>query len=94
MFLDSDKESILLETGLRSALCQLNCVDKGAIKSAIINYHSLITIKPELDQFVGGGLKILGIHEAIKQYPHLMTPFFTMKENGKKINKGKCIGMC
>ena len=51
----------------------------GAIKSVIIDWHSLIKIKPELDQFVDG-LKTLGTHEAIKQYPHLMTPFFTKKE--------------
>ena len=68
-------------------------MDKGAIKSSIIDYHSLIKIKPELDQFVDG-LKTLGIHEAIKQYPNLMMPYFTKEESGKKINKGKYIGMC
>lgn len=87
LFTDCNNESILLETGFRLPLCRLICTDKGSIKSAIRDYHSLIKIKPELDQFASG-LETLGVLQVIKKYPALIAPLFTKHENAKKIDKG------
>lgn len=93
LFNDLDNESILLETGFRLALCHLTCADKKLIKSAIRDYHSLVKIKPELDQFADG-LKTLGVLEAMKKQPSLMTPLFTKHESIKRIDKGMCVYVC
>ena len=87
LFNDTDNESILLETGFRLALCRLTCADKEVIKSAIRDYHSLIKIKTELDQF-SDGLKMLGVLQAVKEHPDLMAPLFTKHETAKRVNKG------
>ena len=49
-------------------MCRLTCADKEGIKSAIRDYHSLIKIKTELDQF-SDGLKTLGVLQAVKEHP-------------------------
>ena len=82
----ADNESLLLETGFRKPLCLLVTDDKPNMKKAISDNHSLVKIKPELDQFLDG-LKTLGVLEKIR-YPSLMSPLFT--DQGKKeLSKGK-----
>lgn len=83
---DVDNEGFILETGFRKPLCQLVCRDKPAIKAALRDHHTLVKIKPELDQFLDG-LKTLGVLDEVKKYPSLMEPYLL---NMKKvdINKG------
>ncbi len=90
LFTDSTKESILLETGFRLPLCRLTCADKELLKSTIRDYHSLVKIKPELDQFAAG-LETVGVFQIIKKYPTLIAPLFVKHESSKKIDKGIAI---
>ena len=86
LFEEVDNENYLLETGFRKPLPQLVCGDKPAIKAALRDHHTLVKIKPELDQFIDG-LKTVGVLAAVRQYPSLMEPFF-VNSMKKDINKG------
>ena len=86
LFENSDNESLLLETGFRKPIFSLTCVDKALINETLCDYHFLVKVKAELDQF-SKGLETLGVLEETKKYPSLMSSLFVKKE-GKKINKG------
>ena len=47
---------------------------------------TLIKSKAEMDDFVKG-LKVMGVFEAVLNYPTFMKPFFVIV-NDKKLNKG------
>ena len=81
-----DNDTLLLETGFRKALCHLTTADKPVLKATLRDYHSLIKIKPELDQF-SDGLKTLGVLDLIQKYPSLMSPLFIYQQSS--LNKGK-----
>ena len=75
IFDDPDHELAILETGYRKPLSILSVSDKAAVASTL-KTHVLARVKPELDQFADG-LNSLGVLEAVKSHPQLMTPFFT-----------------
>ena len=81
-----DGDTLLLETGFRKALCQLTIADKSIVKATLRDYHSLIKIKPELDQF-SEGLKTLGVFDLIQKYLLLMAPLFIYQQSS--LNKGR-----
>ena len=54
VFVDDDKTALVYETGYTMALCQVTMADKDGLKNALRDYHSLITIKAELDQLSEG----------------------------------------
>ena len=83
---DEGNQLLLLETGYRNPLRTLICDDKAAIKTAISDYHTLVKIKPEIDQFANG-LKVLNVLECMK-YPSMMAPLF-VDEGDAYLNKGK-----
>ena len=87
IFADEENQLLLLETGYRKALCTLTCDDKEAIKTAIRDYHTLVKIKPEIDQFADG-LRVLNVLEYMKKYPSMMAPLF-VDESDAYLNKGK-----
>ena len=64
MFDDSkdngDNGLLLLETGYRKPLSTISCEDKPFTKKAVCDYHTLVKIKPELDQF-SEGLETLNV---------------------------------
>lgn len=60
--------------------------DREGLQKALREYHTVIKIKAQLDQFCDG-LKSLGVLDAIKKYPALMTPFFCGEKS--KLSKGK-----
>ena len=45
LFTDPENESLILETGFRKPL-------PLAIKAALRDHHTLVKIKPEMDQFI------------------------------------------
>ena len=67
-------------------LSLLNCDNKPCIKKAIRDYHTLVKIKPELDQFLDG-LKTLNVLQTMKMYPSLMSPLF-VDQGSDCLNKG------
>lgn len=87
IFADEENQLLLLETGYRKPLCKRTCDDKVALKTAIRDYHTLVKIKPEIDQFADG-LKVLNVLEHMKKYPSVMAPLF-VDEGDAYLNKGK-----
>ena len=77
---------LLLETGYRKPLSSLTCDDKPCIKEAVRDYHTLVKIKPELDQF-SDGLETLSVLQTVKKYPSLMSPLF-VDQGSECLNKG------
>lgn len=86
IFHDSNKESLLLETGFRKPLTLLTMDDKPNIKKVMQDHHTLIKVKPELDQFAEG-LKTAGVLDKMRRYSTLMAPMF-VTEGKVEINKG------
>lgn len=66
----------LVVTGYRKAVCNLGLGDKGSLKAALLDYHCLLKVKAEMDQFVDG-LADVGVLEHIRKYPDLLKPLFT-----------------
>lgn len=83
---DDDNGQLLLETGYRKPLSKLSCEDKLCIKRAICDYHTLVKIKPELDQFADG-LKTLDILEMMRKHPTMMSALF-VDQGSDHLNKG------
>ena len=65
---NGDNGLLLLEAGYRKPFSSICCGDKPCIKEAISDYHTLIKIKPELDQF-SDGLKTLNVLSMMKNIP-------------------------
>ena len=90
MFDDSkgngDNGLLLLETGYRKPLSTISCEDKPCIKKAVCDYHTLVKIKPELDQF-SEGLETLNVLSTMKKYPSLMSSLF-VDQGRDNLNKG------
>ncbi len=83
---NGDSGLLLLETGYRKPLSSLSCEDKPCIKKALRDYHTLVKIKPELDQF-SDGLETLNVLPTMKKYPSIMSSLFV--DRGKDyLNKG------
>ena len=83
IFSDDENTSLLSEAGYRKAI-SIN--EKDSIIKTLCDYHTLIKFKAEIDDFVKG-LKVMGVFEAVLNYPTLMKPFFVIV-NDKKLNKG------
>lgn len=66
----------LMVTGYRKAICNLGVQDKGSLKAALLDYHCLLKVKAEMDQFMDC-LDDVGVLEYIRKYPDLLRPLFT-----------------
>ena len=76
MCLSIDEEEILLcETGYRKPVCSLKLVDKPSLLATLLDYHLMIKVKAEMDQFKEG-LHTLGFYEDFKSNPFLWEPYF------------------
>ena len=69
---------LLFATGFRKAVCNLGLQDVPIIKSSLIDYHCLLKVKAEMDQFLDG-LSVLGILDAIRSKPDVMKPLFVLQ---------------
>ena len=76
LFNIEEAADVLLVTGYRKAICDLRLNDKVSLKAALIDYHCLLKVKAEMDQFMDG-LADCGVLEYIRQFPDLMRPLFT-----------------
>ncbi len=75
VFEDDVKLALVCETGYSKALCLASMADKDGIKNALRDYHSLIKIKAELDQFTDG-LRTCEVLTYVQNYSDLMQPLF------------------
>ena len=61
-----EASELLLDTGFRKAICSLAMGDKPMLKSSLIDFHCLMKVKTEMDQFIDG-LFSLGVVDAIRK---------------------------
>ena len=81
-----DVSALVTDTGYRVALTQLKVTDKENLCKAVREYHTLIKVLLEINQF-GEGLESLGVLTMMRKYPNLLQPYFI--NTGKKpVNKG------
>ena len=69
----------IIECGFTKPLPCLVMEDKIALIQTLTLHHVLLRSKAEIDQF-SEGLKALGVLDAIRNYPSLMSCFFINKE--------------
>ena len=67
--------SLLNETGYRKAVCSLKLSDRPAVLGALLDYHLMIKVKAEMDQFKEG-LQTLGYLEALQSNPSIWQEYF------------------
>ena len=70
--------SLLNDTGYRKAVCSLTLSDRPAIISALLDYHLMIKVKAEMDQFKEG-LQTLGYLKVLQLDPSLWEEYFLDK---------------
>lgn len=70
--------SLLIETGYRKAVCSMTLSDRPTVLSALLDYHLMIKVKAEMDQFKEG-LQTLGFLEAVQSDPSLWDEYFLDK---------------
>lgn len=87
LFEIDEASEMLLSTGYRKALSRLSLEDKANIRAALLDYHCMLKVKAEMDQF-GEGLADAGVLQYVKQYPGIMKPLFTCDEY-KPVSAGK-----
>ena len=64
------------ECGFIKAIPCITIDDKITLIQTVALHHVLLQSKAEMDQFCEG-LKALGVLDAVREYPGLMSPFFT-----------------
>ena len=67
--------SLLNETGYRKAVCSLKLSDRPAVLGALLDYHLMIKVKAEMDQFKEG-LQTLGYLEVLQSNPSMWEEYF------------------
>jgi len=89
---DKDDLSYLVtDTGFRVPLSCVKVTDKTSLCKAVREYHTIIKILPEVNQF-GEGLEVLGVLTMMRKYPELLSDYFIDKEK-KPINKGMLVAI-
>ena len=87
MIFNVDEASeLLFATGFRKAVCSLGVANKPILKSNLIDFHCLMIVKAEMDQFADG-LSSLGILHAIRKQSDVMKPLFVAQKC--KLTAGK-----
>lgn len=71
-----DFSTLVTDTGYRVPLTHLKLEDKEKLCKAVREYHTLIKVLPEINQF-GEGLESLGVLEMMRKYPELLQSYFT-----------------
>lgn len=67
--------ALLNETGYRKAVCSLRLSDRPAVVGALLDYHMMIKVKAEMDQFKEG-LQTLGYLDVLQSDPSIWEPYF------------------
>ena len=71
--LKGDNDNLVDETGFRKPLSQLTLQDRPNLQWVLRDHHTVLKIKPEIDQYCDG-LETLGVLECVRKYPCLMRP--------------------
>ena len=71
--------ALLVEAGFRKPVCQLKLSDKSLLREVLIDYHLMVKVKMNMDQFAEG-LQVLKVLDAIRSQPALLKPLFVTDE--------------
>ena len=66
---------LIIEAGYTKALPLLNMSDEVQLMRTLMLYYTVLRSRSVLDQ-LAEGLSVLGVLQAIKQYPKMMEPLF------------------
>ena len=94
LFAMDESSELLLSTEFRKPLCRLAIEDRECLRSALLDYHCMLKVKAEMDQFAEG-LMSLGVLEMVKHHPDLFAPLFV--DDGSPplgLGLGLTPGMC
>lgn len=69
-----EASSLLNETGYRKAVCSIKLSDRPSVIGALLDYHLMIKVKAEMDQFKG--LQTLGYLEVLQSDPSVWEDYF------------------
>ena len=72
VFAMDEAAELLLSTGFRKPICSLAMEDKECLRLVLLDYHCLLKVKAEMDQFAEG-LKSLGVLDMMKRHPDLFS---------------------
>lgn len=67
-------------TGFRKAVSTLTTDDRIALSTALLDYHLMVKVKMEMDQF-SQGLQTFGTLDMIKTNPSLWAPYLSLVDN-------------
>ena len=56
-------------------MCTLTTEDRAVLSTALLDYHLMVKVKMEMDEF-REGLQTLGTLDMIKENPSLWAPYF------------------
>ena len=82
MFAIDEALSLLMETGFNKPICQLKLSDKTYIRAVLVDYHLMVKVKMQMDQFAEG-LQELKVLDLIRAQPPLLKPLFLLISEAK-----------
>jgi len=82
---DGDGLQLLYDTGFPKSINDVRVSDKRRLLSALIDYHLMVKVKAEMDQY-REGLQTLGFLEVLNSNPEEWQPYFVAEE--KKLTAG------
>lgn len=89
MFAMDEAAELLLSTGFRKPLCSLAMEDKECLRLVLLDYHCLLKVKAEMDQFAEG-LKSLGVLYMMICHPDLFASYFD-DDGSPPLTPGMCL---
>lgn len=64
---------LLMTTGFQKPICRLEVEDRDCIRGALVDYHCLLKVKAEIDQFTEG-LEDVGVLRFLRESPEVLKP--------------------
>ena len=80
-------QSLLLQTGFTRPLQDLTVADKDNIITGLKQYHCMIKLQAEMDQFCQG-LDELGILQYVREHPAVMRQLFVCDKLSLNLTAG------
>ena len=90
MFAIDEALSLLMETGFNKPICQLKLSDRTYIRAVLVDYHLMVKVKMQMDQFAEG-LQELKVLDLIRAQPPLLKPLFLFSEAKMTAGELQCV---
>ncbi len=80
VFCYAEYEAVLLETGFSKPVSRLKLSDREVIRGSLLDYHCLVKVKAQMDQF-GEGVEQAGVGKFLKTHSEALKPMFVANNN-------------